>query len=122
MGEEEIAALLKRLEEEASEQRAEVVDDLVDALVVHGDGAEGEQVLLALGQQLLQEGLVEEEDDQLERAGRDGLEGGSEVQQRLHGHLLLLVWMAQQLPYLPQIPRGEREEREGTGLGREVRK
>ena len=108
LGEEEIGALLERLEEEASEEGAEVVDDLVDALVVHGDGAEGQEVLLALRQQLLEEGLLEEEEDEAHRVGGHGLEHGSEGVERVGGERVG-VGSVHELTKLPKVSGNERK-------------
>lgn len=109
LGEEEIGALFERLEEEASEEGAEVVDDLVDALVVHGDGAEGQEVLLALRQQLLEEGLLEEEEDEAHRAGGHGLQHGSEGVQRVGGESVG-VGSTHELTKLPEVSGHERKD------------
>ena len=120
LGEEEIGALFQRLEEEASEERAKVVDDLVDALVVHGDGAEGQEVLLALRQQLLEEGLLEEEEDEAHRAGGHGLEHGAESVERV-GVESVGVGSVHELTKLPEVSGNERKGgREQDGVEKRI--
>ena len=71
-GEEEVEPFLQRLEEEASEERPQIVDDLVDTLVVHGGGAQTEEIALPLRQQLLQTGLFEEDEEEALGVAQNG--------------------------------------------------
>lgn len=57
----EIEAFFERLEQEAGEERSEVVHNIENALIMHGDRAETEDVSLSLRQKLLQQGLSEEQ-------------------------------------------------------------
>lgn len=98
----------------------EVVDDLVDALVVHGDGAEGQEVLLALRQQLLEEGLLEEEEDEAHRAGGHGLEHGAESVERV-GVESVGVGSVHELTKLPEVSGNERKGgREQDGVEKRI--
>ena len=67
-----VEPFLQRLEEEASEERPQIVDDLVDTLVVHGGGAQTEEIALPLRQQLLQTGLFEEDEEEALGVAQNG--------------------------------------------------
>lgn len=109
--EEEIRSFLERLEEEASKERAEIVDNLVDALVVHGHRTEGQEVLLAFREQLLEERLFEEEEGETNRVRRNWLKHWLEVLQRASRKRDRFCRVLHELMHLPDVSMDERKGR-----------